>query len=211
MAHKLPELPYKYDALEPYIDARTMEIHHSRHHQAYVDKTNAALEKHSDLQKRSIEDLIANVHSLPEGIRTAIRNNGGGHLNHSFFWPLLKKDVPFEGEIAGAIKAKWGGLDEFKKLFSAAAAGQFGSGWAWLVVTRDGELRITATSNQDSPLSDGETPVLSLDVWEHAYYLKYQNRRPDYIEAFFNVINWTKVNEHYQNAKKRQTAMTGSK
>ncbi len=211
MAHKLPELPYKYDALEPYIDARTMEIHHSRHHQAYVDKTNAALEKHGDLQKRSIEDLIANVHSLPEGIRTAIRNNGGGHLNHSFFWPLLKKDVAFEGEIADAIKAAWGSLEEFKKLFSAAAAGQFGSGWAWLVVTRDGELKITATSNQDSPLSDGETPILSLDVWEHAYYLKYQNRRPDYIEAFFNVINWTKVNEHYQNAKKRQTAMTGSK
>jgi len=211
MAFTLPKLPYKYDALEPYIDARTMEIHHSEHHQAYVDKTNAALEKYSDLQERSIEDLIMNLKNLPEDVRPAIRNNGGGHLNHSFFWPLLGKDVKFEGEIADAINAKWGSLDEFKKMFSAAAAGQFGSGWAWLVVTQDGDLKITATSNQDCPLTDGKTPILCLDVWEHAYYLKYQNRRPDYIDAFFNVIDWGKVNEHYQNAKKGQVTMMDSK
>lgn len=201
MAYKLPDLPYAYDALEPYVDAQTMEIHHSKHHQAYVNNVNAALENHPDWLGKDIENVIADLKNVPEQVRVAVRNNGGGHANHSFFWQLLKKDVPFEGKIADAIKAKFGSFEEFKKQFAAAGATRFGSGWAWLVVSNS-ELEIMSTANQDSPLTKGKTPVLGLDVWEHAYYLKYQNRRPEYIEAFFNVINWEKVNEHYKNAMK---------
>ena len=201
MAHTLPNLPYPSDALEPYLDKETMTIHHTKHHQTYVDKLNAALEGQPDLQAKKVEDLIANLNSIPENIRTAARNHGGGHANHSFFWPSLKKDVRISGEIAKALDAKFGGFDKFKELFSNAAAGVFGSGWAWLVVS-NGQLEIVSTPNQDNPLSQGKKPVLGIDVWEHAYYLKYQNRRPDYIKAFFNVINWEKVNEHYLAAKK---------
>ena len=201
MAHTLPNLPYPSDALEPYLDKETMTIHHTKHHQTYVDKLNAALEGQPDLQAKKVEDLIANLNSIPENIRTAVRNHGGGHANHSFFWPILKKDVGISGEIAKALDTKFGGFDKFKELFSNAAAGVFGSGWAWLVVS-NGQLEIVSTPNQDNPLSQGKKPVLGIDVWEHAYYLKYQNRRPDYIKAFFNVINWEKVNEHYLAAKK---------
>jgi superoxide dismutase, Fe-Mn family len=199
MIHKLPALPYAYNALEPYIDEQTMQIHHIKHHQTYVDKLNAALEGHDDLQKKSAEDLLQNLSSIPEKIRPAVRNHGGGHANHSFFWPLLWKEVVFGGEVAAAIKAKFGDYDEFKEQFSTAAALLFGSGWTWLVVN-NGELEITTTSNQDSPLSQGHIPILGLDVWEHAYYLKYQNRRPEYITAFFNVINWEKVDENFKTA-----------
>jgi len=201
MTFTLPKLPYEYKDLEPAIDSRTMEIHYTKHHQGYVDKLNAALEGQPDLQAKKVEDLIANLNSIPENIRTAARNHGGGHANHSFFWPILKKDVGISGEIAKALDTKFGGFDKFKELFSNAAAGVFGSGWAWLVVS-NGQLEIVSTPNQDNPLSQGKKPVLGIDVWEHAYYLKYQNRRPDYIKAFFNVINWEKVNEHYLAAKK---------
>jgi Fe-Mn family superoxide dismutase len=199
MAYKLIELPYAKDALEPYIDAKTMEIHHDKHHQAYVNKYNAAIEGKSDLQSKSPEEVIAGLKSVPEDIRNAVRNNGGGVVNHNLFWQVLKKDVKFDGPAADAIKSKFGGFDQFKEKFSNAAATQFGSGWAWLVVN-NGELEIMQSSNQDSPLTAGKTPILGIDVWEHAYYLKYQNRRPEYIEAFFNVINWEKVNELYQTA-----------
>ncbi len=201
MAFSLPKLSYSYDALEPYIDAQTMEIHHSKHHQAYTNNLNAAIEKHTDLGSKSAEELIANLNDVPEGIRMAVRNNGGGFVNHAFFWELLKKDVEFRGDVADAIKAKFGGLDAFKDLFIAKSVGQFGSGWGWLVVN-NGELEIVSTPNQDSPLADGKSPILVVDVWEHAYYLKYQNRRPDYLKEFFNVINWEKVNEHFLNAVK---------
>ena len=199
MTHALPKLPYAYDALEPYIDARTMEIHHTKHHQTYIDKLNAAVGDVPDLKDYSAEDLIKSLDKVPDKIRTAVRNHGGGHANHSFFWPILKKDVGFSGDVADAVKKSFGDFETFKKNFSNAAALLFGSGWAWLVVD-NGRLEIVTTPNQDSPLSQGKTPVLGLDVWEHAYYLKYQNRRPEYIEAFFEVINWEKVNEHFKNA-----------
>jgi Fe-Mn family superoxide dismutase len=201
MAHTVPDLPYGYDALEPYIDKQTMQIHHDKHHQAYVNKLNDALKGHADLEKKSLNELMAGLNSVPEAIRTAVRNHGGGHINHSFFWPILKKDVKFEGEVAEAINGEFGGFDQFKAKFAAAAGGQFGSGWAWLVVNQ-GKLEVMSTPNQDSPVSAGKTPIVGIDVWEHAYYLKYQNRRPEYVEAFFNVINWTKVNELYLAAKK---------
>jgi Fe-Mn family superoxide dismutase len=201
MAYELPKLTYAYDALEPFIDAQTMEIHHSKHHQAYVTNVNAALEKHADFAVKPVDELITNLNEVPEDIRMAVRNNGGGHINHSFFWQLLKKDVAFGGEVAEAIKETFGGFDDFKKKFATAAVTRFGSGWGWLVVN-DGKLEIMSTPNQDSPLTEGKTPVLGIDVWEHAYYLKYQNRRPDYVEAFFNVIDWNKVNEHFKNALK---------
>lgn len=200
MSHTLPDLPYAYDALEPFIDKETMTIHHSKHHAAYVAKLNAALEGHSGLQAKSPEGLIADLGVVPEKIRTAVRNNGGGVVNHSFFWPIMKKDVAFGGSVAKAINETFGGLDQFKEKFTAAAVGQFGSGWAWLVKS-GGNIEIMATANQDSPLSQGKKPLIALDVWEHAYYLKYQNRRPDYIEAFFSIINWDKVNEHFSEAK----------
>ncbi|RJQ86155.1 MAG: superoxide dismutase [Desulfobacteraceae bacterium] len=197
--HTLPKIDYAYDALEPYIDARTMEIHHTKHHQTYVDKLNAALDGHDQFQKLNVEQLIKNLNEVPEKIRSAVRNHGGGHANHSFFWPILKKGVDIGGPVHDAVKKRFGNYDAFKEQFSSAAALLFGSGWAWLVVNQ-GELEIVTTSNQDSPLSQGKKPVLGLDVWEHAYYLKYQSRRPEYISAFFNVINWGKVNEHFNAA-----------
>jgi Fe-Mn family superoxide dismutase len=200
MNHTLPKLPYAYDALEPYIDARTMEIHHTKHHQTYIDKLNAAVKGHQELETLSAEQLIRNLSETPETIRTAVRNHGGGHVNHSFFWPLLKKDIAPAGPVIDAIKRKFGSFDEFKESFSNAAGLLFGSGWAWLAIDR-GELTIVTTANQDNPMSQGQKPVLGLDVWEHAYYLRYQNRRAEYIAAFFNVINWDKVNEHFQSAK----------
>ena len=199
MKHTLPELFYGYDALEPFIDARTMEIHHTKHHQTYVDKLNAALDGHDQLQALSVEQLVRNLSEVPESIRTAVRNHGGGHANHSFFWPLLKKSVKAEGPAVAAIEKRFGSLDAFRDKFSNSAALLFGSGWAWLVADK-GQLEIVTTANQDSPLSQGKVPIIGLDVWEHAYYLKYQNRRPDYIAAFFNVINWDRVNENYSAA-----------
>ncbi|MFK0526203.1 superoxide dismutase [Paenibacillus illinoisensis] len=203
MAFQLPALPYANDALEPHIDAQTMEIHHDRHHNTYVTNLNAALESAPELQEKSLEDLIANLDSVPESIRTAVRNNGGGHANHSLFWEIIGPNgggAP-TGDIAAAINSELGGFDKFKEDFAKAATTRFGSGWAWLVVGKDGKLSITSTPNQDSPLFEGLTPVLGLDVWEHAYYLKYQNKRPDYIGAFWNVINWDEVNKRYAAAK----------
>lgn len=186
---------YDYDALEPFIDAKTMEIHHTKHHQTYVDKLNAALKGNDSLAGLTVNELISDLTKVPEEIRTAVRNHGGGHSNHSFFWPLLKKDVAFGGTIEAAIKRDFGDFDTFKSEFSNKAALLFGSGWTWL--TKDqGKLAIITTPNQDSPISAGKTPILGLDVWEHAYYLKYQNRRPDYINAFFEIINWDEVNRH---------------
>ena len=201
MAYTLPDLPYGYDALEPHIDARTMEIHHTKHHATYISKVNDALQAHSDLAGKSVEDLVAGLSEVPESIRGAVRNNGGGHANHSLFWTIMKPGGggPASGAVGDAINQTFGSFDEFKKLFSNAAATRFGSGWAWLVVS-GGKLEVTSTPNQDSPLSDGQTPVLGLDVWEHAYYLNYQNRRPDYVAAFFNVINWDEVNRRFQQA-----------
>ncbi|MFH1068778.1 MAG: superoxide dismutase [Candidatus Glassbacteria bacterium] len=195
----LPELGYSYDALEPFIDAKTMEIHYTKHHQAYIDKLNAALEGHADLQSKNAEDLLRGLNSVPENIRTAVRNHGGGHANHSLFWPTLKKGVEPGGAVLSAINSAFGTFDSFKEKFTAAAAGQFGSGWAWLAVS-GGKLEVLATPNQDNPLSQGKTPILGIDVWEHAYYLKYQNRRPEYIANFFNVINWDKVNANLSKA-----------
>jgi Fe-Mn family superoxide dismutase len=198
--HSLPELGYSYDSLEPYIDSLTMEIHHDRHHQAYVDNLNKALSGNEELASKSIEDLLKDATSIPTNIRQAVINNGGGHYNHSLFWQLLKKEVKPEREVLSAIEKEFGSFDEFKTKFTEAASTRFGSGWAWLVLNK-GKLEIMSTSNQDSPISEGKTPILTLDVWEHAYYLKYQNRRPHYINAFFNVINWKKVNELYLASK----------
>ncbi|KYG32071.1 superoxide dismutase [Alkalihalobacillus trypoxylicola] len=202
MAYELPQLPYAANALEPHIDEQTMNIHHGKHHQTYVTKLNAALEGHEALASKSIEELVANLDAVPESIRTAVRNNGGGHANHTLFWELLSPNGGGEpkGEVANAITSTFGSLDTFKEKFADAAANRFGSGWAWLVVS-NGSLEITSTPNQDTPLSEGKTPILGLDVWEHAYYLNYQNRRPDYIGAFWNVVNWDKVEELYQAAK----------
>jgi len=196
MENTLPNLPYTYNALEPFIDEQTMKIHHTKHHQTYVDKLNVALEIHKELKSIPIEDLLKNPDKIPEDIRTAVINHGGGHANHSFFWPILKKGVKPKGEILQAIENKFGSWQKFKEQFSDAAAKLFGSGWAWLVVNRK-ELEIITTKNQDSPLTLGKKPLLCIDVWEHAYYVKFQNRRSEYIEAFFNVVNWDKVNEHY--------------
>ncbi|KJR68721.1 superoxide dismutase SodA [Bacillus velezensis] len=201
MAYKLPELPYAYDALEPHIDKETMTIHHTKHHNTYVTNLNKAIEG-SALAEKSVDELVADLNTVPEDIRTAVRNNGGGHANHSLFWTLLSPNGGGEptGELAEEIKSTFGSFDQFKEKFAAAAAGRFGSGWAWLVVN-NGKLEITSTPNQDSPLSEGKTPVLGLDVWEHAYYLNYQNRRPDYISAFWNVVNWDEVARLYSEAK----------
>jgi Fe-Mn family superoxide dismutase len=200
MSYTLPELPYAYDALEPHIDARTMEIHHSKHHNGYVTKVNAALEG-TGIDK-SIEDLISDLNAIPEDKRGAVRNNGGGHANHSLFWSVMSADGGGEpsGELADAINEAFGSFDGFKEKFAAAAATRFGSGWAWLVV-EGGKLGVESTANQDNPLMEGRTPILGIDVWEHAYYLHYQNRRPDYVSAFFNVINWNAVAERYAAAK----------
>lgn len=201
MAYTLPELPYAYDALEPHIDARTMEIHHSKHHAAYIAKVNDAIAG-TDLEAKSIEDLVTDINSVPENIRGAVRNNGGGHANHSLFWTIMKPNGGGNpsGDLAAAIESELGGFDKFKTDFSNAAATRFGSGWAWLVVS-GGKLEVMSTPNQDSPLMEGKTPILGLDVWEHAYYLNYQNKRPDYIAAFFNVINWDEVASRYAAAK----------
>lgn len=194
MAFELPKLPYSYDALEPHIDKETMEIHHSKHHNTYVTKLNAAVEG-TEFENKSLEDLIANLDSVPENLRTAVRNNGGGHLNHSIYWQILAPNSEEKGEVVDKIKEQWGSLDEFKSEFADKAAGRFGSGWAWLVVN-NGKLEIVTTANQDSPLTDGLTPILALDVWEHAYYLKFQNKRPDYISTFWNVVNWEKLTNY---------------
>jgi Fe-Mn family superoxide dismutase len=196
MAYTLPPLPYPHDALEPHIDKQTMEIHHGKHHQAYVTNLNAALEKHPELQSKSIEDLIRNISTVPEDIRPAVRNNGGGHANHSMFWQIMgpKAGGAPTGAIADALKASFGSFDAFKEQFAKAGVGRFGSGWAW-VIDSGGKLTIESTPNQDNPLMDGKKPVFGLDVWEHAYYLKYQNRRPDYITAWWNVVNWAEINK----------------
>ncbi|MCE5038163.1 superoxide dismutase [Staphylococcus auricularis] len=200
MAFELPNLPYDFDALEPYIDKETMEIHHDKHHNTYVTKLNSAVEG-TDLENKSIEEIVANLDSVPEDIQTAVRNNGGGHLNHSLFWELLTPNSEEKGTVVDKIKEQWGSLDDFKKEFADAAAARFGSGWGWLVVNAEGKLEITTTPNQDNPVTEGKTPILGIDVWEHAYYLKYQNKRPEYIENFWNVVNWEKVDELYQAAQ----------
>jgi len=200
MAYKLPELPYAENALEPHIDKETMNIHHTKHHNAYVTNLNNALEGNEELLNKSIEELIANLDAVPEDKRTAVRNNGGGHANHSLFWELLSPEGGGNpsGALADAIDKKFGGFDAFKEEFAKAGATRFGSGWAWLVLN-GGELEIMSTPNQDSPIMEGKTPLLGLDVWEHAYYLNYQNRRPDYISAFWNVVNWDEVAKRFGN------------
>lgn len=202
MAYTVPSLDYAFEALEPHIDARTMEIHHDKHHSAYVTNLNKALESAPQLGDQPIEQLVANLSAVPESIRIAVRNNGGGHVNHSFFWKLLgpgKGGSP-KGKLAAAIQAKFGSFEEFKAKFEAAAAARFGSGWAWLIVNKKKELEILSTPNQDSPLMEGLHPVLGVDVWEHSYYLKYQNRRPEYLKAIWNVIDWDVAEKNYQAA-----------
>jgi Fe-Mn family superoxide dismutase len=201
MAYEVPPLPYAYDALEPHIDEQTMQLHHDKHHQAYVDKVNAALEG-TDLAGKPIEDVIRNLDAVPEDKRAAVRNNGGGHYNHSLFWEWMSPDgggAP-DGDLAAAIDEAFGSFDDFKAKFKDAGVNRFGSGWAWLVLD-GGTLAVTSTQNQDNPISDGQIPLLGNDVWEHAYYLKYQNRRPDYLDAWWNVVNWSKVAERYSAAK----------
>jgi len=198
--YTLPKLSYSYNALEPYIDAKTMEIHHAKHHQAYIDKLNAAVQGTS-LEKQPVENLLMDLKKVPESIRTAVQNHGGGHFNHSFFWQLLKKDVKSSGEIAKAIEKGFGSLDKFKEEFTKASLSRFGSGWAWLVLSK-GKLEIISTPNQDCPLSEGKIPILGLDVWEHAYYLKHMWNRAAYVQDFFQVINWNQVNEHFKKARK---------
>ncbi len=202
MPHELPALPYPYDALEPHIDGRTMEIHHGKHVAAYVNNLNKAIESHSDLQQKSITELLADLGSVPESIRTAVRNNGGGHFNHSLFWKVMQRGGGGKpaGELADAIDSAFGSFDEFKNKFSQAAATRFASGWAWLYV-KDGKLQLDSAPNQDSPVMDGGKPILGLDVWEHAYYLHYQNRRPDYVQAWWSVVSWSGVEENYRKAK----------
>lgn len=194
----LPDLPYGYDALEPYIDEQTMKLHHAKHHQTYIDKLNAALEGHDTLASKSIEELLEDLNSLPSGIRTAVQNNGGGHYNHSLFWEIMApgQKVQPEGKVAEAINSTFGSFDNFKSKFTDAAGSRFGSGWAWLTV-KNGKLEIESTANQDSPISTGSAPILGLDVWEHAYYLKYQNRRPEYIDAWWKVVNWAEVSRRF--------------
>jgi len=201
MKQTLPKLGYGYDALEPFIDAKTMEIHYTKHHQTYVDKLNEALAKHPELDKKDLKELLIDINKVPEDIRTAVRNHGGGHINHSLFWEILAKDIPMKGKVVTSIESEFQSFDKFKEQFSAAAMARFGSGWVWLVVNK-GKLEIYSTANQDSPLMEGKIPILGLDVWEHAYYLKYQNKRADYISAFFSIINWTVVDKKYKLALK---------
>ncbi|WP_288647823.1 superoxide dismutase [uncultured Enterococcus sp.] len=202
MTYTLPELPYAYDALEPYIDEETMHLHHDKHHNTYVTNLNAAIEKYPELGEKTVEELLSDMDAVPTDIKTAVRNNGGGHANHSFFWEIMAPNAGGEptGAIKEAINEAFGDFSSFKEEFKKAAAGRFGSGWAWLVM-ENGKLAITSTANQDSPLMEGKTPILGLDVWEHAYYLKYKNVRPDYIAAFWNVINWDEVNKRFEAAK----------
>ncbi len=203
MAHELPKLPYPYDALEPYIDARTMEIHYTKHHAAYVTNLNAALDKHPELHKKSLDDLLKGLNSVPEDIRVAVRNNGGGHLNHSMFWLIMKKGGGGEpkGELGDAIGKAFGGFAAFKDKVTNAGMTRFGSGWSWLVITKDGKLDVISTPNQDNPVMDGHKPVMGVDVWEHAYYLKYQNKRKDYLDAWWNIVNWDEIAARYAKAK----------
>ncbi len=200
MAHEVPPLPYDHNALEPYIDEETMHLHHDKHHAAYVNNLNAALEKHPELQNKSAEELIRNLNSVPEDIRTAVRNNGGGHVNHSMFWQIMGPNGGGDptGAIADAIDQTFGSFDTFKQQFNDAGTKRFGSGWAWLVRASDGQLQVLSTANQDNPMSDGQYPIMGNDVWEHAYYLKYQNRRPEYLNAWWNVVNWDEVNKRFQ-------------
>ncbi len=202
MAHELPPLPYAYDALEPHIDQQTMTLHHDKHHQAYVNNLNTALEKYPDLQSKSAEDLIRDLNSVPEDIRMAVRNNGGGHVNHTMFWQIMGPNGGGEptGALAEAITQAFGSFEDFKKQFNDAGTKRFGSGWAWLVRNSSGQLQIVSTQNQDNPLSEGNYPILGNDVWEHAYYLKYQNRRPDYLNAWWNTVNWEEVNRRFEAA-----------
>jgi superoxide dismutase, Fe-Mn family len=199
MKFEVPKLKYEYDSLEPFIDEQTMRIHHDKHHQTYTDKLNAALEKHPELKIKNAEELLKNLNKIPEDIRIAVKNQGGGFVNHSFFWTILKKDTKLNGKIKKEIENKFGNFDKFKEEFTNASVGLFGSGWTWLVLNK-GKLEIVSTANQDSPISDGKIPLLVIDLWEHAYYLKYQNRRAEYVENFFNIINWDKVNEYFINA-----------
>ena len=201
MAIILPDLPYSYDALEPYIDEETMHLHHDKHHNTYVNNVNAALAKHPEIGE-DLEQLLSDVETIPADIRQAVINNGGGHLNHALFWELMtpEKTEP-SAALAADLEAIFGSFEDFKAAFTTAATSRFGSGWAWLVVNPDGKLEVTSTANQDTPISEGKTPILGIDVWEHAYYVKYRNVRPDYIKAFFSVINWNKVNELYVSAK----------
>lgn len=199
MAYELPSLPYDYNALEPYIDEETMHLHHDKHHQAYVNNLNAALQGQSQFDNMGIDELIRNLNSVPDNIRTTVRNNGGGHINHSMFWQIMKPNGGGEptGDLASAISSAFGSFDQFKAAFNDAGAKRFGSGWAWLVIGTDGKLAVTSTANQDSPLIDGLHPVMGNDVWEHAYYLKYQNRRPEYLAAWWNVVNWDEIAKRF--------------
>jgi Fe-Mn family superoxide dismutase len=194
---ELPKLEYAYNSLEPFIDEATMKLHHDKHHQTYTDKLNAALEKHPEIKAKRAEELLMNLEKVPEDIRKAVRNHGGGYVNHNFFWKILKKDVKIKGKIREEIEKKFGSFEKFKEEFTNASLNLFGSGWAWLVLNKNKELEIITTPNQDSPISEGKFPLLTIDVWEHAYYLKYQNRRADYVNVFFNVINWDRVEENY--------------
>ena len=202
MAHELPPLPYDYNALEPYIDEETMHLHHDKHHQAYINNLNTALANYPDLQDKSAEELIRDLNSVPEAIRPAVRNNGGGHVNHSMFWEIMGPNGGGEptGALADAINESFGSFDAFKQQFNDAGVKRFGSGWAWLVRGSDGKLSVTSTANQDNPMSEGQYPVMGNDVWEHAYYLKYQNRRPDYLAAWWNVVNWDAVSQRFEQA-----------
>lgn len=203
MYAKLPDLPYSYDALEPHIDARTMEIHHGKHHATYVNNLNAAIEKHPELSDRSLEDLLRDLNSVPEDIRTAVRNSGGGHYNHSLFWLVMAGNGGGEpaGELLAAVHSAFGDFSTFRAEFEKAANTRFGSGWAWLSLKNDGNLVVSSSANQDTPLSEGRTPILALDVWEHAYYLKYQNRRADYVSSWWNVVNWDEVTRRFLESK----------
>lgn len=204
MAFELPSLPYNYDALEPYIDAQTMQIHHDKHHGTYVSKLNAVLESQSNLQSKSIEELIRDLNSLPDAVRTAVRNNGGGHFNHTIFWTLMKPNGGGEptGTIAQSINDTFGNFENFKQRFNDAGANQFGSGFVWLVRTEDGKLEVTSTPNQDNPWTDGHFPIMGNDVWEHAYYLKYQNQRAEYLKQWWNTVNWDEVNQRFSAASR---------
>jgi len=203
MAYELPPLPYPSNALEPHIDAKTMEIHHDKHHQAYITNANKALEGHPDLAAKPVDELLADLNKIPESVRTVLRNNAGGHSNHTFFWKIIGPNAGGtpKGKLAEAINSTFGGFDQFKEELQKAAIGRFGSGWAWLVVNKEGKLQITSTANQDTPISDGLKPVIGVDVWEHAYYLLYQNRRPDYLKAWWNVVNWDQAEKHFEAGK----------
>jgi Fe-Mn family superoxide dismutase len=203
MAYELPPLPYPFNALEPHIDAKTMEIHHGKHHQAYITNANKALEGHPDLAAKPVDELLADLNKVPESIRTALRNNAGGHSNHTFFWKIIGPNAGGtpKGKLAEAINSTFGSFDQFKEELQKAGVGRFGSGWAWLVVNKERKLQITSTANQDSPISEGLKPVIGVDVWEHAYYLLYQNRRPDYLKAWWNVVNWDQAEKNFQAAK----------